>query len=218
MCSARLCGLNLLEAALPQVHLSDGQGWLASFDLSEHLRPDAWAAVQALRAAGLQVQLLSGDRLPSAQRVGQALDIAQVRADCSPDDKLQHLQALQQQGHTVVMVGDGLNDGPVLAGADASFALGHAAPLAQRHADFVVTASALMRIPQTMLLARRTLATVRQNLLWAALYNLACVPLALAGWLPAWLAGLGMALSSLAVVLNAARLARPLPLPVPGAV
>ncbi len=107
--SARLCGLNLLEAALPQVHLSDGQGWLASFDLSEHLRPDAWAAVQALRAAGLQVQLLSGDRLPSAQRVGQALDIAQVRADCSPDDKLQHLQALQQQGHTVVMVGDGLS-------------------------------------------------------------------------------------------------------------
>jgi P-type Cu2+ transporter len=119
------------------------------------------------------------------------------------------LQTLQAQGRRVAMVGDGLNDGPVLAAAHASFAFGQAVPLAQRQADVVVTGDTLERVPQTLWLARRTLRVVRQNLVWAAGYNAVCVPLALAGWLPPWLAGLGMALSSLLVVLNAARLSRP---------
>ena len=109
------------------------------------------------------------------------------------------------------MVGDGLNDGPVLAAAHASFAFGLAVPLAQAKSDFVVLGDQLQRVPQTLLLARKSLRIVRQNLGWAAAYNIICVPLALAGLLPAWLAGLGMALSSLLVVLNAARLSRPLP-------
>jgi Cu2+-exporting ATPase len=107
------------------------------------------------------------------------------------------------------MVGDGLNDGPVLAHAHASFAFGNAVPLAQARADFVVLGDLLAAIPQAIAQARRTLRIVRQNLWWAAGYNALCVPLALAGWLPAWLAGLGMAASSLVVVLNAARLAGP---------
>ena len=116
------------------------------------------------------------------------------------------------------MVGDGLNDGPVLAGAHVSFAFGRSVPLAQSRADFVVLGDSLALVPQTVLLARRTLRVVRQNLWWAAAYNALCVPLAVLGWMPAWLAGLGMALSSVLVVLNAARLARPLqPLVVPGA-
>jgi len=106
------------------------------------------------------------------------------------------------------MVGDGLNDGPVLARADVSFALSHGSALTQQRSDFIVLGSRLGELPGVRVLARRTMRVVRQNLAWAVLYNAACVPLALIGWLPAWAAGAGMALSSLAVVLNAQRLAR----------
>jgi Cu2+-exporting ATPase len=116
------------------------------------------------------------------------------------------LQSLQAEGRRVAMVGDGLNDGPVLAGADVSFALGQAVPLAQSRSDFVLLGGQLTALVQTLQRSRQTLAVVRQNLVWAAVYNAACVPLAMAGWLPAWAAGLGMALSSLLVVLNALRL------------
>ena len=134
--------------------------------------------------------------------------ISSAKSTCSPDDKLNFLRNLQASGHKVAMVGDGLNDGPVLAGANVSFAFGQAVPLAQAQADFVVLGDNLMNVVQTLKLARRTLAIVRQNLWWALIYNAACIPLAVVGFLPAWLAGLGMAASSLLVVLNALRLAR----------
>lgn len=197
-----------VNEAVRQVYLGDGLGWLATFDLSEDVRPDAVQAIQALQAAGVQVELLSGDHPAAAARVAAQVGITQARGGCTPTAKLLHLQALQRQGRHVAMVGDGLNDGPVLAAAHVSFAFGQAVPLAQRQADLVVTGDTLGRVAQTLLLARRTLRVVRQNLAWAAGYNAVCVPLALAGWLPAWLAGLGMALSSLLVVLNAARLSR----------
>lgn len=184
---------------------------LARFDLSEDLRSDAAAAVQVLRASGIAVQLLSGDRAPAVERIAAQAGIEQWRGDCTPQDKLAALQALQARGQRVAMVGDGLNDGPVLAGAHVSFAFGRAVPLAQSRSDFVVLGSSLSLIAQSVVLARRTLRIVRQNLWWAAGYNALSVPLAIAGYMPAWLAGLGMALSSLLVVLNAARLSRSLP-------
>jgi Cu2+-exporting ATPase len=191
-----------------QVFLADAQGWLATFDLQEDLRPDARATVQALQAAGVSVHLLSGDQPQAVARVARALEIKAHAGACTPQEKLGILQRLQQGGRRVAMVGDGLNDGPVLAGAQVSFAFGQAVPLAQAKADFVVPGSQLLAVAQAVLLARRTVRIVRQNLAWAALYNAVCVPLAVAGLMSAWAAGLGMAFSSLLVVLNALRLAR----------
>jgi P-type Cu2+ transporter len=181
---------------------------LARFDLDEQLRADAVALVSQLRSAGLDVQLLSGDRSAAVQHLAQRLNVSQARGDCTPQDKLAHLEDLQGRGRRVFMVGDGLNDGPVLARADVSMAVGPSVPLAQAQADLVMPSAPLLRIGDLLQQSKRTMQVVRQNLLWALIYNMLCVPLALTGSLPAWLAGLGMALSSLLVVLNAARLAR----------
>jgi Cu2+-exporting ATPase len=197
-------------------YLSDAQGWVATFSLDEALRAEAVTAVQALQSIGLQVHMLSGDSTASVERVAASLGMAghgvasRVQGECTPADKLAVLRDLQQAGHKVAMVGDGLNDGPVLAGAHVSFAFGTAVPLAQAKSDLVVVGDQLMAVVQAVFLARKTMQVVRQNLWWALLYNAACVPLAMFGYLPAWLAGLGMAASSLLVVMNALRLAAPL--------
>ena len=194
-----------------QVSLADDAGWLATFELHETLRPDAASVVQALLAQGLSVKVLSGDAQAAVAGVAGSLGIEDFQGGCSPQDKLSAILALQQQGHRVAMVGDGLNDGPVLAGADVSFALGQALALAQSKADMVLMSGRLEGLVQALVRSRQTLRVVRQNLAWSVVYNAACVPLALMGWLPAWAAGLGMALSSLIVVLNALRLSAALP-------
>jgi len=206
--SADFCGVPQTDGNPLQVHLSDAQGWLASFELAEAIRPDARDTVSALQRAGIQVHLLSGDASDAARRVAEKVGIANARGQCSPQDKLDFLRQAQLQGRKVAVVGDGLNDGPVLAGAHVSFAFGQAVPLAQAQADFLVSSSRLANVADALLLSRRTLKIVRQNLAWAAIYNAICVPLAVFGLLPAWLAGLGMASSSLLVVLNALRLSR----------
>jgi P-type Cu2+ transporter len=205
--SAAYCQAPELATARLQVSLADASGWLATFELQEHVRSEAAQVVHRLRKLGLSVQVLSGDAPLAVAQVAEAVGIVQYRGACTPQDKLDQMRVLQQQGHRVVMVGDGLNDGPVLAGADASFALGQAVPLAQSKADFVLMGGQLTVLVETIQRSRQTLRIVKQNLAWAAVYNAACVPLALVGWLPAWGAGLGMALSSLLVVLNALRLA-----------
>jgi Cu2+-exporting ATPase len=204
--SAAFCGVTGSVSQGLQAVLADEAGWLATFELQEDIREDARKTVSALQQLGLRVLLLSGDRDAAVQKVAQAVGIVDARGGCSPQDKLAALQALQAQGHQVAMVGDGLNDGPVLAGAHVSFALGQAVPLAQSKADFVLLGAQLGVLVPVWARSRKTMRVVRQNLVWAAVYNAACVPLALMGWLPAWLAGLGMAFSSLWVVLNALRL------------
>jgi len=190
-----------------QVHLADDQGWVASFNLEEALRRDTARAVDALRAEGMDVEILSGDHDAAVQRIAARAGIAQARGGQTPEGKLQHVSSLQARGQRVAMVGDGMNDGPVLARADVSIAMGHALPLAQARSDFIVSGERLLCVPLLFAQARRTRAIVRQNLAWSAAYNFICIPLALAGWMPPWIAGLGMAASSLFVVLNSARLA-----------
>jgi len=137
-----------------------------------------------------------------------------VIGGATPERKLAEVQAAQARGQRVAMVGDGINDAPVLACADVSFAMGQGALVARAQADAVVASNRLGDLALMLALARRTMRVVRQNLLWAAAYNSACIPLALLGCLPPWAAGLGMALSSLLVIANSLRLARPLrPLP-----
>jgi Cu2+-exporting ATPase len=207
--SATFCGVTMAQDNDNMlVFLADTSGWLARFEFDEVVRPDAADAVKQLQLAGLNVHMLSGDRSVAARRVAERLGIQHMHGDCTPQSKLAHLQALQGQGHTVLMVGDGLNDGPVLARADVSIAVGQAVPLAQAQSDFIIPGGQLLMLAHMPAQARRTLSIVRQNLAWAAAYNAVCVPLAIGGYLPAWLAGLGMALSSLFVMLNAARLSR----------
>jgi Cu2+-exporting ATPase len=196
------------RASVCQVHLCTENEWLASWQLSEDVRADAVQTVQALKALNVDVWLLSGDRPESAQHVAGQVGIAQAFGACTPQDKLSRMQAAQSQGARVAMVGDGLNDGPVLAGAHVSMAFGNAVPLAQSKSDLVLMGGSLLVVAQSVKLARHTLRVVKQNLVWAAAYNALCVPLAVVGWLPAWLAGLGMALSSLWVVLNSLRLTK----------
>ena len=206
--SARFCGMEPSASDTLQVCLADDSGWIARFELDEVVRLDAIAAVAAFKSAGVDVKMLSGDQTAAARRVAARVGIIDVQGDCTPQQKLQQLQALQKQGRKVLMVGDGLNDGPGLASAHVSVAVGKAVPLAQAQADFVMPGGQLSTLPAMLTQAVRTMRVVRQNLWWAAGYNAVCVPLALAGWLPAWLAGLGMACSSLLVIGNAARLSR----------
>jgi Cu2+-exporting ATPase len=185
----------------------DGQ-WRAAFVLQEVLREGAAQALQALRADGVRLHLLSGDRAARVQALAARLGLDDVMAAATPEAKLTAVAALQQRGERVVMVGDGVNDAPVLARADASLAMGQGALVARSHADAVITSSQLADVVRARRSSQRALRIVRQNLLWAAAYNALCIPLALAGLLPPWAAGLGMATSSLLVVLNALRAAR----------
>ncbi|MFT7774118.1 heavy metal translocating P-type ATPase [Roseateles sp.] len=179
--------------------------WL---DLAEAPRADAAEAVAALQAQGQRVRLLSGDQPAAVARMAVQLGIADWLGGATPESKLAALRGWQADGERVLMVGDGINDAPVLAAADVRVAMGQGAMLARSAADALLVSNRLMALPQALVLAHKTRRVLRQNLAWSALYNLACVPLALAGWLPPLAAGIGMASSSLFVVLNAQRLNR----------
>ena len=204
----------------PAVHAAVNDGdevntWLsrdgtpvACFRFTEALRVDAVAALHALERDGVRIALLSGDTPLRVERVGRLLGIKDCRGGMTPQDKLAAVRDAQARGERVAMLGDGINDAPVLAQADTSLAMGEGAQIARAQADGVLVSNALQDVVRARALAKKTLRVVRQNFVWAASYNAACVPLALIGWLPPWAAGLGMATSSLVVVVNSLRLAR----------
>ena len=180
----------------------------AAFDLDEVLRPGAGEALAQLRSEGVQLTLLSGDARGRVRAIAQRLGLGEWQAGATPDDKLAAAAEAQRAGHCVGMVGDGVNDGPVLARADLSLAMGQGALVARAQADAVVMSGDWGDLLRARATARRSLRIVQQNLVWAAAYNAVGIPLAVLGWLPPWAAGLGMALSSLAVVANSSRAAR----------
>lgn len=182
--------------------------WLARFDLSDGLREEAAAVVRRFQRGGKTVILLSGDDQGAASAVARQLGIENAFGGRLPAEKLAFVRELQAEGAVVAMVGDGSNDAAVLRGADVSFAMGCGAELAQVHADGVLLGDSLLPLADAADTARRTLAVIRQNLIWASVYNLAAIPAAATGLLNPWLSGIGMAASSAVVVLNALRLRR----------
>jgi Cu2+-exporting ATPase len=188
--------------------LGDSHGPLAWFVLDDRLRADAGALLLACKARGWRTLLLSGDSSPMVASVAAELGIDEARGGLRPDDKLQVLQQLHKQGRKVLMLGDGVNDVPVLAAADISVAMGSATDLAKTSADAVLLSNRLDALVQAFSLARRTRRVIIENLLWAGLYNGLMLPFAALGWItPVW-AAVGMSISSLTVVLNALRLTR----------
>ncbi len=201
-----VAGRDDLDTASTWVALGDESGLLAWFQLTDALRPGAAAAVAALQARGLTVELLSGDRPDAVAHVARQVGIAAATGGMSPQDKLERLRALQRQGAVVAMVGDGVNDAPVLAAAQVSLAMGSGTQLAHATADMILLSEQLEHLVGGVDMAQRTLMIMRENFAWAIGYNLIALPLAAGGWLTPWMSALGMSFSSLLVVLNALRL------------
>jgi Cu2+-exporting ATPase len=201
--------LNFVAGHVQVVALGDEEGWIALFTLSDGIRPEARALVRALQADGRTVCLLSGDRAQVAHHVAQELGITVVESGARPEDKVEFVRRLQQGGAIVAMVGDGVNDAPVLAQAQVSVALGSGADLAQIHADIVLAKAGIGHLQDALAVARRCERVIAQNLAWAVLYNVVAVPAAALGQVSPLVASVGMAASSVVVVLNALRAAHP---------
>lgn len=186
--------------------LGDEQGPLAWLVLDDRLRADAPALIEACREQGWRILLLSGDSSPMVGEIARQLGIEEARGGLTPDAKLEVLQQLRSKGRKVLMLGDGVNDVPVLAAADISVAMGSATDLAKTSADAVLLSNRLDSLVQALPIARRTRRIIIENLGWATAYNGLILPFAAIGWVtPAW-AAIGMSVSSLLVVLNALRL------------
>ncbi|MBA4178430.1 MAG: heavy metal translocating P-type ATPase [Leptothrix sp. (in: Bacteria)] len=191
-----------------QVVLSCDGRPLASLVFEEALRPGVAQALLDLQQGGVRVTLLTGDTPQRASALAARLGVQDVRARATPEHKLAAVAQAQDEGRCVAMVGDGINDAPVLARADVSLAMGQGALVSRSQADAVITSNRLGDFVAARDTARRAVRIVRQNFVWAGSYNAVSIPLALAGYLPPWAAGLGMAVSSLVVVTNALRAAR----------
>ncbi len=190
------------------VALGSSAGWLAGFALSDGLREDCPAAFAALRGKGVALSIFSGDTPSTVDELARRLDVTHALGGMTPEGKHAALSALQRDGAVVAMVGDGVNDAPVLAQAQVSVAMGGGTDLARNQADIVLLSGRLASLADGLDLSRRALTIIRQNLWWSFAYNFTAVPLAMSGHVTPWMAGIGMSASSLLVVLNALRLQR----------
>ena len=192
--------------AATEVFLVSKQGVIARFALQDRIRQEAYTAIQSLKQLGIKTSVLSGDQQKVVQTVVDALGIDQGYGDLLPAEKLEKLSQWQSQGQTVGMIGDGVNDAPVLAKAQVSIAMGEGAQLAQASADMVLLSENLQHLPEAVRVSRKMQTVIKQNFFWAIGYNLVAVPLAAAGFIAPWMAAIGMSASSLVVVFNSLRL------------
>ncbi len=188
--------------------LASTQGAVSWFGLEDEVRPSAQAAITELQNMGIAVELLSGDQSGAVAQLAKKLGVDEFISGAKPADKLAQLSRAQARGETVLMVGDGINDVPVLAGADVSVAMASASDLAQTRADTVLLNNQLALLPKAIEIAERTHNIIKQNLRLSLTYNLIALPLAASGHVAPWAAAIGMTMSSLIVVLNALRLSK----------
>ncbi|MCP3689316.1 MAG: cation-translocating P-type ATPase [Gammaproteobacteria bacterium] len=188
------------------VVLASRDSILCLFVFTDNIRSDAASLVTSIKADARKVILMTGDGEAAASRVAVEVGIDEYHARLLPEDKMSQVQALQDNGAVVLMVGDGLNDAPVLSNADVSIAMGSSSSLAKTSADIVMLANRLGSILDVLRLASKTQVIIKQNLGWALAYNVCAIPAAASGFITPWMAAIGMSLSSLIVVLNALRL------------
>jgi len=186
--------------------LGDKHGYIALFALEDTLRNDAKYLIDFLQQQGKTVLLLSGDRSDVVSKAAAELGISTALGNLSPEAKHDTVKHLQQQGAIVAMVGDGMNDGPVLSLADVSIAMGQGAPISQARSDMVLISNDLRDLVYAVQTTSKSLSLIRQNLAWALLYNVIAIPAAMAGILAPWHAAIGMSLSSIIVVVNSLRI------------
>jgi Cu2+-exporting ATPase len=200
------CAADLDDAV---ILLGSDEGVLAGFRVADEPRPESAQIVAAIRRQGLATEVQSGDSWAAVQKLANLCAIDTFAARRSPADKLEHVRRLGSRGEFVAMVGDGVNDAPVLGGAGVSIAMSRGSALTLASADMILVGDSLRALPGTFRLARRATRIIRQNLIWAAAYNLTAMPAAAMGWIPPWAATVGMSMSSIVVVLNSLRLIRP---------
>ena len=188
--------------------LADAHGEIARFPLCEQPRAGVARLIHALQAEGLGCEILSGDCRARVDEIAERLGVDERLANATPAIKLARLVALREQGHVVAMVGDGINDAPVLAGADVAIAIGDGSAMAHAASGILLASTSLDSLLEARRIAREMIVRLRQNLNWALAYNLAAVPLAAFGLVPPWLAALGMSGSSVVVILNSLRIGR----------
>ncbi len=186
--------------------LTDGQNIIAHFILSDTLRDDSYESIQSFKKMGLKTHILSGDKTHSVASIAEALEIDAYQSEQSPEAKLAYVKALQDQGKQIAMVGDGINDLPVLSGAKLSIAMGEASDITKMNSDAILLNSKMTRINEAFEKAHKTRKIIKENICWAIAYNIFMLPLAAAGFVPPYFAALGMSLSSLIVVFNSIRL------------
>lgn len=186
--------------------LADQTSWIARIDLQDELRPGAETLVKQLQSVGLEPAICSGDSAQAVGHCARQLHISHFSSRRNPEDKILYIRELQSKGKKVLMIGDGVNDAPVLAAADVSITVQGASELANSAADIILTGESLEGVARCFVAARKARKLVAQNLSWALLYNLSVLPLAVSGVLLPWMAAVGMSASSLLVVLNATRM------------
>jgi Cu2+-exporting ATPase len=203
------------DQAQTVVYFANSNQVLAIIGIKDQIKTSSKSAIHQLQKSGIEVHMLTGDNLQTAEAVGKELSITNIRAEVLPSDKSEYVKNLQAQGKVVAMVGDGINDSEALAQADISIAMGHGSDIAMDVAKMTLITSDLEKIPQAFKLSHQTVKGIRQNLFWAFIYNLIGIPIAAGLLYPIngflldpMIAGAAMAFSSVSVVLNSLRLKR----------